>query len=143
MGSNPHSQNWWSFPQYFWLNLFFLICYWDKTPSFWVLLRVKLNSILKFFRAESVHSRLPVEWVSESRSVVSDSLWPHGPWSSPGQNTGVGSLSLLQGIFPTQESNPGLPHCRWILYQLSHKGSRLPVRNRYSYLVGLTSSFEK
>ena len=33
------------------------------------------------------------------------------------------SLSLLQGIFPTQRSNPGLPHCRWILYQLSHKGS--------------------
>ena len=43
-------------------------------------------------------------------------------WNSPGQNTGVGSLSLLQGIFPTQGSNPGLPHCRWILYQLSHKG---------------------
>ena len=35
----------------------------------------------------------------------------------------VGSLSLLQGIFPTQGSNPGLLHCRWILYQLSHKGS--------------------
>ena len=35
----------------------------------------------------------------------------------------MGSLSLLQGIFPTQGSNPGLPHCRWILYQLSHKGS--------------------
>ena len=40
-----------------------------------------------------------------------------------GQNTGVGSLSLLQGIFPTQGWNPGLPHCRWILYQLSHRGS--------------------
>ena len=38
-------------------------------------------------------------------------------------DTGVGSLFLLQGIFPTQGSNPGLPHCRWILYQLSHKGS--------------------
>ena len=61
---------------------------------------------------------------SESRSVVSDSLHPHGlygPWNSPGQNTGVGSLSLLQGIFPTQGWNPGLPHCRRILYQLSHK----------------------
>ena len=45
------------------------------------------------------------------------------PWNSPGQNTGVGSLSLIQVIFPTQESNPGLPHCRWILYQLSHKAS--------------------
>ena len=63
---------------------------------------------------------------SASHSVVSNSLWPHGlhsPWNSPGQNTGVGSLSLLQGIFPTQGSNPGLPHCRWILYQLSRKGS--------------------
>ena len=40
-----------------------------------------------------------------------------------GQNTGVGSFSLLQGIFPTQGSNPGLPHCRRILYQLSYKGS--------------------
>ena len=44
-------------------------------------------------------------------------------YSVIGQNTGVGSLSLLQGIFPTQGSNPGLPHCRQILYQLSHKGS--------------------
>ena len=45
------------------------------------------------------------------------------PWNSPGQNTGEGSLSLLQGIFPTQVLNPGLPHCRWILYHPSHKGS--------------------
>ena len=63
---------------------------------------------------------------SESLSVVSDSLWLRGlysPWNSPGQNTGVGSLSLLQGIFPTQGCNPGLPHCRQILYQLSHKVS--------------------
>jgi len=44
-------------------------------------------------------------------------------WKSPGQNTGVGSLSLLQATFPTQGSNPGLPHYRIILYQLSHKGS--------------------
>ena len=42
---------------------------------------------------------------------------------NPGQNTGVGSLSFLQGIFPTQGSNPGPPHCRQILYQLSHQGS--------------------
>ena len=63
---------------------------------------------------------------SESRSVVSDSLRLHGlysPWNSPGQNTGVGSLSLLQGIFPTQGSNPGLAHCWWILYQLNYQGS--------------------
>ena len=43
--------------------------------------------------------------------------------NSPGQNSGVGSLSLLQGIFPTQGSNIGLQHGRWILYQLSHQGS--------------------
>ena len=63
---------------------------------------------------------------SESRSVMSDSLGRHGvysPWNSPDQNTGVGSLSLLQGIFPTQGLNPSLLLCRWILYQLSHKGS--------------------
>ena len=59
---------------------------------------------------------------NESCSVVSDSLWRHGlysPWNSPWQNMGVGSLSLLQGIFPIQGSNPGL----LLLYQLSHQGS--------------------
>ena len=105
---------------------------------------------------------------SESRSVVSDSLRPHGlytqsmefsrpdywsgePFPSPGdlpnpgikprsptlqadslptepqgepKNTGVGSLSLLQQILPTQESNQGLLHCSWILYQLSYQGNR-------------------
>ena len=57
------------------------------------------------------------------KSLSSVSLWPHGlhsPWNSPGQNTGVGSLSLLQGIFPIQGSNPGLPHYRRILYQLGY-----------------------
>ena len=62
-----------------------------------------------------------------SRSVMSNSLQPHGllPGSSvhgdsPGKNTGVGCHALLQGIFPTQGSNPGLPHCNQILYHLSH-----------------------
>ena len=58
-----------------------------------------------------------------SRSVISDSLWLHGlcpPGSSvhgdsPGENTGVGCHALLQGIFPTRGSNPGLLHCRWII----------------------------
>ena len=81
---------------------------------------------------------LNLESESESRSVLSNSLWPRGlysPWNSPGQNTGVGSLSLLQGIFPTQESNPGLPHCRWILYQLNHQGSPLnrDLTNHFIY----------
>ena len=63
-----------------------------------------------------------------SYSVVSDSLQPHGcslPGLSvlgdtPGKNTGVGCHFLLQGIFQTQGSNPGLLHCRQILYRLSH-----------------------
>ena len=66
-----------------------------------------------------------LKW-SESCSVGSNSLWPHrlySPWNSPGQNTGVGSLSLSQEIFPTQELNQGLLHCRRILYQLSYKGN--------------------
>ena len=57
---------------------------------------------------------------------MSTSLQPHGlysPWNSPGQNTGVGSLSLLQGIFPTQGMNPDFLHFRSIFYQLNHKGS--------------------
>ena len=76
-----------------------------------------------------------VKTESESHSVVSHSLPPHGgklysPWKSPGQNTRVGSLSLLQGIFPTQGSNPGLLHCRQILYQLSYEGSLIPLEVR-------------
>ena len=63
---------------------------------------------------------------SESCSVVSSSLPPHGlysPWNSLGHYTGVGCLSLLQRIFPAQESNWGLLHCRQILYQRSYQGS--------------------
>ena len=66
-----------------------------------------------------------------TRSVMSDFLSPHGRspscssvhGDSPGKNTGVGCHVLLQGIFPTQASNPGFPYCRWILYHLSHQGS--------------------
>jgi len=66
-----------------------------------------------------------------SCSVMSDSLQPHGlqptrllcPWNSPGRNTGAGSHTLLQEIFLTQGRNPGLLHCRQILYLLSHQGS--------------------
>ena len=66
--------------------------------------------------------------VTVSRSVVSNLLWPYGLYSPPGssirgifpgKNTGVGSHSLLQGIFPTQGSNPSLLHCKQILYHLS------------------------
>ena len=61
------------------------------------------------------------------------------PWNSPGHNTGMGSLSLLQGISPTQGLNPGLLHCRWILYQLSHKGSpRVLVWVAYPFSRGFS-----
>ena len=78
--------------------------------------------------------------VKVSHSAMFDSLRPHGlysPWNSPGQN-GVGSLSLLQGLFSSQGSNPGLPHCRQILYQLSHEGNpRILEWVAYSFWVHL------
>ena len=67
---------------------------------------------------------------------MSNSLQPHGlysTWNSSGQN----SLFLLQGIFPTQALNPGLSHCRQILYQLSHKGS--PPRSKCLLISWLQS----
>ena len=82
----------------------------EKATGFW------LCSILKsVFESEN-----------ESHSVLLDSLRPLGlysPWNSPDQNTRMGSLSLLKGMFPTQGSNPGLQHFRQIHYQLSHKRS--------------------
>ena len=72
---------------------------------------------------------------------MSESLPPCGlynPWNSPGQNTEVGSLSLLQGVFPTQESNQGLLHYRQILYQLSSRDITIDTLNsvdQYQELV--------
>ena len=66
--------------------------------------------------------------VGQSCLTLCDSMDCSPPGSSvhgdsPGNNTGVGCHALLQEIFPTQRSNPGLPQCRWILYHLSHQGS--------------------
>ena len=75
-------------------------------------------------QADSLLSE-PQGHMYESDSFVSNSFQPHGwyrQWNSPDRNTGVGSHSLLQGMFPTQRLNPCLPYCRWILYHLSHKG---------------------
>ena len=103
---------------------------WMASPTQWTLVWVNSGSwrwtgkpgVLQ----SMVSQRLRHDWAtelnwtdwkkseSENHSVMSDSLWPHGlqsPWNSPGQNTGVDSLFLLQGIFPTQGSNPGLLHC--------------------------------
>ena len=85
--------------------------------------RVYLN--VSYFSVYTYFNTLVIgNYYSESCSVMSDYLWPHrlySPWNSA---AGMGSLSLLQGIFPTQGSNPGLPHSMWILYQLSHQ--RIP-----------------
>ena len=72
---------------------------------FFVFLGLIVKQVLSFCQILRAQSE------GESRSVMSDSLPEH--WS--------GSPSLLQGVCLTQESNPGLPHCRWILYQLSHR----------------------
>ena len=94
-----------------------------------------LNYIEMWFWLESINSH---HWLTRrlwkwkwSCSVMSDSLGPYGlyptrllhPWDSPGKNTGVGCHFLLQEIFLTQGSNPGLPHCWQTLYHLSHQGS--------------------
>ena len=68
-----------------------------------------------------------LKWKEKVKVIQSSlTLQPHGlhgPWNSPGQDTEASSLSLLEGIFPTQGSSPGLPHCRQILYQLSRNGN--------------------
>ena len=125
-------------------NIYF--CFTDNTKAFDCVDHNKLWNILKemgipdsltcllinlYAGQEAIVRTRPgtMDWLQIGKvkvKDVSDSLQPHGlhsPWSSPGQNTGVGSFSLLQGIFPTQRLNPGLPHCRQILYQLSHQGS--------------------
>ena len=71
--------------------------------------------------------------VAQSCPTLCDSMEPTRllhPWDFPGKSTGVGCHFLLQGIFPTQGSNPGLPHCRQTLYCLSHQGSRIEEEMR-------------
>ena len=107
-----------------------VVCFWEGSWYHW------LSKIMRLSYCE-----LRRKW-SESRSVMSDSLSPDGlysSWNSPGQNTGVGSLSPLQGIFSTQGLNSGLLHCMWILYQLSHKGSPR-ILERVAYLFSRGSS---
>ena len=121
----------------------------EQWPRFWGSTAFLPTQVLhKWLEARSLHSRTAVNAqktqllskalvyltdLSESIScsIVSDSLWPHGlystkllcPWDFPGKNTGVSYHSLLQKIFPTLGSNLGLLHCRQILYRLSHQGN--------------------
>ena len=70
--------------------------------------------------------------LTQSRLTLCDPM-DSSQWNSPGQNTGVGSLSVLQRIIPTQGWNPGLPHSRQILYQLSHRGSPRVFIDRFLF----------
>ena len=77
--------------------------------------------------------------VAQSRLTV---LHHHGlsarplcPGDSPCSDTGVGCHALAQGIFPTQGSNPGLPHCRWILYPLSHQRHKECSRKKSYWIL--------
>ena len=94
---------------------------WIPFISFSALIAVAKTSriFILYFYVGDYRVKWKWKW---SRSVMSNSLQPHG-LNSLGQNTGVGSLSLLQGIFPSQGSNPGLLYCRWILYKLSHRAA--------------------
>ena len=91
--------------------------------------KLRLNELKK--RLVQVHRVAGSSQSLVSHSVVSDCLQPHGlqparllsPWDFLGKNTGVDCHFLLQGIFLTQGSNPGLLHCRQILYCLSYQGS--------------------
>ena len=87
-----------------------------KTLDFWVFIKyINLFLLCHKKTSENIKSL-------HSNNCRSNSEIPQtSPWNSSGQTTGVGSLSLLQWIFPTQGSNPGLPHCTRILHQLSHK----------------------
>ena len=116
----------------------------------------KGNQPLIFIGRDSAEAEVPTLWPPDAKSllafcmcacsiasVVSDSAIPdssvHG--DSPGKNTEVGSLFLLQGIFPTQESNWGLLHCRQILYQMSYQGSPLMSEPYEQALFTCTSGF--
>ena len=99
--------------------------------SFTTKLKAKRRHFPTYLPAPACVNSPSLSTCAHTCSVVSSSFRPHGlwpagllcPWDSPGKNTGVGCHFLLQGIFPTGGSNQGLPHCRQILYHLSHQGS--------------------
>ena len=137
---------------------YFKSCFFHEGSSNWPLPLWPLPSLQSFLPSKDCWSIIrqtlwfhgllksfpPIFNESESHSVVSDSLQPHGlysSWNSPGRNTGMGSCSFLQVIFSAQELNPGLLHCRQILHQLSHKGSpRIVEWVAYPFSIGSSRS---
>ena len=107
-------------------SCFWPCCFWKEL---WRIL------ILRWWTNEGVKGCLFEKWKSESCIWLFATPWTvHSPWNSPGKNTGVGSHSLLLGIFPAHESNWGLLHCRSILYELSYQGSPL-LKGRWAKLT--------
>ena len=102
----------------------FMITATSVTTLDWVPERVSppLESLLNY-RPKNLDVGLKRVKVAQSCPTLCDPKELYSLGNAPHQNTGVGSHSLLQGIFPIQGSNPGLPHYRQILYQLSHQGS--------------------
>ena len=96
------------------LHLFHVVFLDSPTPE---------TCMILFPQCSDISCLISTSWKWKSLSHVWLFVTPWTIQNSLGQNTGVGSLSLLQSIFPTQGLNPGLLHCRWIHYQLSHKGS--------------------
>ena len=84
-----------------------------KNKTVCAMQHVNLSSLCAILSCSIVDSLQLLDW-SPPGSIHGD---------SPGKNTGVGCHALLQRIFPTQGSNPGLPHCRHVVYHLSHQGS--------------------
>ena len=101
---------------------------WQQSPSVWPS-QAAPQGQLPTIRSQTTPQTCCQNFGSlctNTKQKMEPELWRRKKeWLYPGQNTGVGSHSLLQGIFPTQGLNPGLPHCRQILYQLSHQGSPL------------------
>ena len=115
-----------------------------RSGKVWIMLMIELPVTLKscliHCLTHSRHSRVKSEVkVAQSCLTLCDPI--DCPWNSPGQNTGVDSLSLLRGIFPIQGSNPGLLHCRQILYQLSHQerpvDTQWEFRSTFFYLIAV------
>ena len=110
------------------INVECIIFQMPDSLSSWFCFFSSLNYVDKAFSKQPLNNQI-VKWKLLSRVQLFATPWtvthqaPSVHGDSPGKNTGVGSRSLLQGIFPTQGSNPGLLHCGWILYHLSHQGS--------------------
>jgi len=110
----------------------------------------EVSLIYSIVLVSGVQQSLSIIYMSVlSHSVMSNSLRPHGlwptrllcPWDSLGKNAGVGCHTLLQGIFPTQGLNPGLPHCRQILYHLSDQGSPIYMSTYLSFIYSVPLQF--